>query len=79
MTIVLLVMVICYFVMLQLYFPTPSQSGVCKIVHEVQEKDGFLMYRLIITNVLNRYLPETVPVQESIMCAQIKRMSNPTG
>lgn len=37
------------------------------------------MYMLIITNVLNRYLPETVPVQESIMCAQIKRMSNPTG
>lgn len=27
--------VICYFVTLQLYFPTPSQSGVCKIVHEV--------------------------------------------
>ena len=48
-------------------------------MHEVQEKDGFFMYRLIITDVLNRYLPETVPVQESITCAQIKRMSNPTG
>lgn len=37
------------------------------------------MRGLTITNILNRYLPETAPMQESIMCAQIKRMSNPTG